>query len=120
MTTQTHGRHEEPETTIYSELVAETREMAVVAGIDVRSSRLQTISPGWQLTIHGHRYRGTYLAGETTKLRITSRDPEAELQIIGLTGNDVETFEITMSLGDDDIALAAMRNALQTIIEGLR
>ncbi len=94
--------------------------MAASRPISVKRSRLHTEASALQLTIYGARHTGTYRNGETTKLRITTSDPEANLLVIGLTGNNEETFEIRTTLGPAGfLGLSAIREGINLMIEEL-
>ena len=108
------------DTALYKEILDEARAMAAEADLRVRTTPLRTVARASQITIYGARHTGTYRNGETTKLRLTSTDPEAELQIVGLTGNSVETFEIKSSLGQGAfLGLQAIREGIHLMIEEL-
>ena len=94
MTQTTNGRHETLAGDPLLEILEGVEVLAMRSGLQTRRST----HTADQTTVYGTAHTGTYQNGQTTKLRFWTRDREAEIRITGLTGNDVETFDLTASL----------------------
>ncbi len=94
MTQTTYGRHETYQPDLLLEILEQVETMATLVSLRIRRST----HTADQTTVYGADYDGLYQSGQTTKLRFWTRDREAEIRITGLTGNDVETFDVTASL----------------------
>lgn len=114
MTQTTSGRHETLAADPLLEILEQTETMATLVGLRIRRST----HTGDQTTVYGAGHDGLYQNGKTTKLRFWTRDREAEIRITGLTGNDVETFDLTASLNTPTPILQGAIEAALTELTG--